>query len=218
MSKKSSDKNSKSKSANSEKGSVAFVNNGLLKSGFVRFFWSADVDPTSTAKEYVEHYGPSLKCRYVKCTDPEKVLEKLLKECGDKVVVGNLVEYGPKLAMDALKEASGAKQTHVCELQDKKQKEKKEKSKKSKKDDSDEENEDEEDEDNEDEEDDGKKACSDDEVSDAPASDDDEEEEEKPKKNSKKDSKDEEDEEEKPKKSSKKESKGSKSAKNSKKK
>lgn len=198
MSKKSSDKHSKSKSANSEKGSVAFVNNGLLKSGFVRFFWSAEADPTSTAKEYVEHYGPSMKCRYVTCSDPETVFSKLLKTCGDKVVTGNLVEYGSKNAMDTLKEVSGAKQTHLCEFQDKKSKDKKEKSakataKKSKKDEDEDENEDDDekedsDKEDSDNEDDEKKEGSDDEVSDAAESEE-EEEEEKPKKSAKKDSK-----------------------------
>ena len=189
MAKKTTDKTQTKSKSTKGKGTVAFLYNGMLKTGCARLFWTEDSDPTSAAKEHVENYGPEVKCRYVKCENPKKVFEKVLKELGDEVAHGSTVHSHATNLVNMLKTCADVKQAHMCELQEKKEKSAKADSKKSKK--SKDDGADGSDEDKDEVSDEDEKDGSDDEVSDAEGSDEEEveEEEEKPKKSSKKETK-----------------------------
>jgi hypothetical protein len=191
----------KSKASKEPVGSVAFVYGGGLKTGLSRLFWTEESNPLDKAKELSQHYGVDAKCKYVNCSDPEKVFNKALKDF--EGVSGELVTQSVTDLSNNLKELAGAKVAHACELHEKKSA--KSSAKKSKKV-SDDEDEDEQEDAKDDDDDD--KHESGDEISDAEDDKEDDDNEE--------DAEEDEEEEEKPTKSGKKSGKDSKEAKETK--
>lgn len=135
---KSNKKSDSTKKSTTQKGSVAFLYGGMLKTGCARVFWTDSKDPTDTVKDHRDNYGPDVNCRYVNCEDAEKVYTKVLKNVGDKVLWGSTVLFHATNLINLIKEVADVKQAHRCVINpksDDKKNDKKDDKKSSKKDD-----------------------------------------------------------------------------------
>ena len=113
---KSEGDNKPTKKTATQKGSVAFLYGGMLKTGCARVFWTEEKNPIETVKEHRDNYGPDVNCRYVNCENPEKVYTKVLKNIGDKVQWESTVQFHATNLINLFKEVAGEKQAHRCVL------------------------------------------------------------------------------------------------------
>jgi len=100
----------------SDKGTVGFYYNGIIKTGNAVVFWCEENDPQEDFNRTKEFYGEDITCRYVNCENPENAYGKFTGALSDTHLIGKLYSVHASTAVDKLKETTGESRSHTLKI------------------------------------------------------------------------------------------------------